>query len=140
VAATGIDGCGAPVLAISAAGLARAFARIATARHGTPEATVAHAVRMHPDLVGGSTREVTAVMRAVPGLLAKDGAEGVYAAALPDGRACAVKVADGAERARSVVLATLLQRLGVTSPVLSALAAPAVLGGGRPVGRLSALF
>ena len=30
-------------------------------------------------------------MRAVPGLLVKDGAESVYVAALPDGRACAVK-------------------------------------------------
>ena len=39
-------------------------------------------------------------MRAVPGLVAKDGAEGVYVAALPDGRAVALKIADGGERAR----------------------------------------
>ena len=34
----GIDGCGAPVMAVSLAGLARAFGRIATGEPGTPEA------------------------------------------------------------------------------------------------------
>jgi hypothetical protein len=39
-------------------------------------------------------------MRHVPGLMAKDGADGVFAAALPDGRAIALKIADGGDRAR----------------------------------------
>ena len=43
------------------------------------------------------------------GLVAKDGAEGVYAAALPDGRAVAVKIDDGAGRARRPVLAWALR-------------------------------
>ena len=37
---------------------------------------------------------------AVPGLVAKDGADGVMAGALPDGRAFALKIADGADGAR----------------------------------------
>ena len=52
-------------------------------------------------------------MRAVPGLIAKDGFEGVQVAALPDGRAVAVKIADGADRARMPVTAAALARCGV---------------------------
>jgi L-asparaginase II len=140
VAATGVDGCGAPVLAISTVGLARAFSRIATASAESPEGRVAHAVRAHPDFLGGSRRPVSAMIRGVPGLIAKDGAEGVFAAAMPDGRTCAVKIGDGAERAVVPALATLLQRLGVLSPVVSGLAVSTVLGGGRVVGRLEVTF
>ena len=46
-------------------------------------------------------REDTLLMRAVDGLVAKGGAEGVHVAAHRDGRAVAVKVADGGERARA---------------------------------------
>ena len=85
VAHVGVDGCGAPAHAFSLAGLARAFAALAVAGGAVPEAMTAH-----PELVGGERRDVTALMRAVPGLIAKDGAEGVFAAALPDGRAVAL--------------------------------------------------
>ena len=72
-------------------------------------------MRAHPEYVGGERSEVTGLMRAVPGLLVKDGAEGVYAAALPDGRAVAVKVADGGFRAGQAVLVAALRALGATS-------------------------
>jgi L-asparaginase II len=134
VAATGVDGCGAPVLGISAAGLARAFARLATAEPHTAEGRVADAVRRHPEWVGGTGREVTRLIRAVPGMIAKDGAEAVFAAALPDGRAVAVKIADGGARAVVPVVVGVLRRLGVDSEVLGALADVPVLGHGRPVG------
>ena len=58
-------------------------------------------------------------MRAVPGLLAKDGFEGVQVAALPDGRAVAVKIADGANRARVPVTAAALARAGVDPALLA---------------------
>ena len=48
VAATAVDGCGAPVMAISLAGLARAFGRLAAAAPGTHEAPVADAIRSPP--------------------------------------------------------------------------------------------
>ncbi|WP_225629324.1 asparaginase, partial [Streptomyces werraensis] len=70
----------------------------------------------------------------VPGLLAKDGFEGVQVAALPDGRAVAVKIADGAGRARVPVTAAALTRAGVDPALLTAFAGETVLGGGRPVG------
>src|SRR4051812_19812188 len=136
VAATGVDGCGAPVHALSPLGLAVAFARVAAAAPGTAEGRVAAAVRTHPEWLGGTGRDVTRLVRGIPGLVAKDGAEGVYAAALPDGPAAALKIADGGERARLPVLAALLHRLGVEAEVLDELSDVAVLGHGEPVGRL----
>ena len=134
VAATGVDGCGAPLFALTLRGLARAFATIATAAPGTAEHRVAEAVRRHPEWLGGTRRDVTRLIAGVPGLVAKDGAEGVYAAALPDGRAVALKVDDGAQRARPPVMAGALRRLGVDAPVLDELAEVPLLGGGEPVG------
>ena len=113
IAAVGVDGCGAPLFALTLTGLARAFSRIATAPAGTEEARVATAIRGYPDWLGGTRRDVTALIAAVPGMIAKDGAEGVYAAALPDGRAIALKVDDGGQRARPPVMVAALRRLGV---------------------------
>ena len=66
----------------------------------------------HPEMVGGEGRDVTQFMRHVPGLMAKDGADGVFAAAMPDGRAVALKIADGANRARPPVMVAALRALG----------------------------
>ena len=134
VAAVAVDGCGAPLLGLTMLGLARAFRRLVLAGPGTPERRVADAMRAHPHLVGGTGRDVTALMAGIPGCLAKDGAEGVYAAALPDGSAVAVKVEDGAGRARTPILVAALRRLGADAPVLDQLAETPVLGHGRPVG------
>lgn len=139
VAAEGVDGCGAPVMAVSLAGLARAFARLATAPAGTPANRLAEAMRAHPEFVGGTRRTVTALMRGLPGLIAKDGAEAVYAAALPDGTSVAVKVADGNDRAAPVLLAQALREVGVAAPVLDEVGRPAVLGHGEPVGAIEPL-
>ena len=139
VAAVAVDGCGAPLFALSLAGLARAFALVAAAPEGADEpAQVAAAMRAHPFLVGGTGRDVTALMTEVPGLVAKDGAEGVYAAALPDGRAVALKIDDGSGRARAPVMVAALERLGVRVEALAQLAAPPVLGHGEPVGSIRA--
>jgi L-asparaginase II len=140
VVATVVDGCGAPMFAISLTGLARAFATLASAAPGSPERRCFDAMRAHPDLVGGHERDVTELMRGVPGLVAKDGAEGVYAAAMNDGRAAAVKIDDGAARARLPVLIAALRALGVTAPVLDELGTTPVLGHGKPVGAVQAAF
>ncbi|MFI9820537.1 asparaginase [Streptomyces sp. NPDC052013] len=136
IAQVTVDGCGAPLFSVSLHGLARAVARIVTAAPGTPEARVADAMRQHPEMASGSGRDVSALMRAVPGLLAKDGFEGVQVAALPDGRAVAVKIADGADRARVPVAAAALARAGVDPAALAAFAGQPLLGGGRPVGAI----
>ena len=140
VTASVVDGCGAALFAVTLLGLARSFARLATAPGGSPEHRCANAMRAHPDLVGGAGRDVTALISALPGLIAKDGAEGVYAAALADGRAVAVKIDDGAERARLPVLVAAMRALDVHAPVLDELATTPVLGHGKPVGETRATF
>jgi L-asparaginase II len=145
VGAVAVDGCGAPLFGISLTGLARAFRSVAavdpTASAGSndrPERRVAKAMSAHPQWVGGTDRDVTRLMLALPGAVAKDGAEGVFAIGLPDGRAVAVKIADGSARARTVVLVAALRRLGVDAPGLGQLAEAPVLGHGRPVGAVRA--
>ena len=129
-----VDGCGAPQHALTLTGLARAFAQLATG--DGPAGRTADAMRAHPHLVGGTGRDVTALHEGVPGLVCKDGAEGVYAAGLADGSAVAVKVDDGATRAAVVVLAGGLRALGVDAEVLDRVGSAVVLGGGEPVGVL----
>ncbi|QTE29211.1 asparaginase [Pengzhenrongella sicca] len=138
-----VDGCGAPLFSTTVLGLARAFGRLAAAPRlapGGPEARVASAMNAHPQLVGGSGREVTRVMAAVPGLVAKDGADGVYAAGLADGGSLAFKILDGGERPRPVVLAAALAAAGVDSAAIRAVGVVPVLGHGRPVGAVTATF
>lgn len=134
VAAVGVDGCGAPVLAVSLTGLAGAFLRLVSAEVGSPERTVVDAMRAHPEIVGGTQADDTRLMRGIPGLLAKVGAEGVIAAALPGVGAVALKIDDGAARARMPVLVSALRRLGVDAPVLTEYAEVPIFGGGVPVG------
>ena len=61
-AAVATDGCGAPVLAISLTGLARAFSRIASAPTGTAKGAVAAAIRSEPRFLGSTGRDVTALI------------------------------------------------------------------------------
>jgi L-asparaginase II len=135
-----VDGCGAPMFSCTLRGLARAFSRIATAAAGTPEARVADSMRAHPWLVGGTGRDVTALMQAVDGLIAKDGAEGVYAAATRDGIGLALKVDDGASRGRAPLMVNALRSAGVDAPGLEELATLPVLGHGERVGDVRAVL
>ncbi|WFE46202.1 asparaginase [Verrucosispora sp. WMMD1129] len=132
--AVGVDGCGAPVLSASLTGLATAYLRLVTAEGDTGAGLVADAMRAHPEVVGGTQADDTRLMRGVPGLLAKIGAEGVIAAALPGVGAVALKIDDGAGRARMPVLVSALRRLGVDAPVLSEFAELPLFGGTLPVG------
>jgi L-asparaginase II len=136
IAATGVDGCGAPVFGFSLTGLARAFQRLVEAEPGTPERRVADEMRAHPELVAGTGSDDTVLMHAVPGLLAKGGAEGVVAVAVPGVGAVALKVADGAMRPRTPVLLSALEKLGVSAPHLKEL----ILGGGEPVGEVRSVW
>lgn len=129
---TGIDGCGAPTAAVTLESIARGFAAVATTAGDVYKAMTAR-----PDLVSGDGGDDTALMRAVPGLMMKGGAEGVVVAALADGRAVAVKVADGAARAALPVLLDVLHRLGVET---GNVAPPPILGHGRPVGEVRSLL
>lgn len=140
------DGCGTPLFALTLPGMARAFGLIARAAanddagvgaHGA-EAAVGLAMQRHPEMVAGENRDVTELMRLLPGAVAKDGFEGVQLVGLADGRSVAVKISDGGDRARMPATVTLLEALGVDTAPLAALATAPVLGGGRPVGLLQA--
>ncbi|REE96507.1 asparaginase [Thermomonospora umbrina] len=133
-AAVGVDGCGAPLFAVSTLGVARAFRALALAGPGTPERRVADAMRAHPEWTSGAGRDERLLMAAVPGLLVKCGAEGVDAFALADGRAGAIKIEDGAKRARTPVTVAVLRALGVDG--LADLAEAPVHGGGEVVGAI----
>jgi len=130
ITATAVDGCGAPAHAITLRGLATSFAALATAGSG-PAAMVATAMRRYPRLIGGSSNTASLAMESVPGLICKNGAEGVWAAALPDGRAFAAKVDDGAARALPAILGAVVCHWGFGD---ASWAAVPVLGGGHPVG------
>jgi L-asparaginase II len=135
-----VDGCGAPLFALSLAGLARSFRALVLSPPESAERRVADAMRAHPDWTSGSDRPERALMDAVPGLLLKAGAEGVEAFALPDGSAAAFKVEDGAARARPAITVALLRALGadaaagVDSAGLERVGTIPVTGGGRVVG------
>jgi L-asparaginase II len=147
-----VDGCGAPLFSTSVLGLARSFGRLAGAgsasgADGEPGAArVARAMAAHPEMVAGRGREDTLVMTAVPGVIAKIGADGVCAAGLPDGSAVAFKILDGGDRARPAVLAAALRAAGAAEvagadrAALDAVGVTPVLGGGAPVGAVRPAF
>lgn len=64
----------------------------------------------------------------------------MIAAALPGVGAVAVKIDDGAARARMPVLVSALRRLGARAPVLDEYAELPLLGGGLPVGAVRPLW
>jgi L-asparaginase II len=135
--ATGVDGCGAPLFALTLSGLARAFRTLVLAEPGTPERGVADAMRAYPEWTSGTDRDERRLMNAVPGLLLKSGAEGVDAFAFGDGRAGAIKIDDGAQRARIPVTVALLRQLGLGVP--DELATVPVTGGDAVVGEVHAV-
>ena len=144
VTSVGVDGCGAPLFALSLTGLARAMSAMIQAEPGSADLKVADAMRAHPDWTSGTTRPECALMAAVPGLLLKSGAEGVEGFALADGRAVAFKIEDGAARARPPLTVALLRTLGVAaeagvdSAALDRIAAAPVVGGDSVVGEIRA--
>jgi L-asparaginase II len=141
VATTGVDGCGAPLFAVSLTALARAFGSLVLAQPDSAERSVADAIRANPEWTSGTARPERALMMAVPGLLVKSGAEGVQAFALADGRAAAVKMEDGSPRAIPAVTVALLRILGVaegTPGALDQIADLPIFGGGQVVGQIRA--
>jgi L-asparaginase II len=148
-ARSGVDGCGLPVYALSLTQLATMFARVVRPAEATPLhrqlGRVKEAMLAEPYLVGGRGRVATVVMQACPSVLVKGGAEGLTCAgALDPGLGIAVKVRDGAARAAGPALIHGLKALDVIGSEeverIRLQAEPPVLGGGRPVGSLSADF
>jgi L-asparaginase II len=115
-----VDGCSAPTFRLPLEALARSYARLAAAlavpKTDPALARIGRAMTRHPLLVAGEGRLDTLLMEAAPGkIVAKLGAEGVYAMAVTTGNqplGIAFKIADGdADRARTAVALALLRRL-----------------------------
>ena len=134
------DGCGMRTFAVPLAGLARAFAGLASGALGPAGDRCAAAMRAHPELVAYEGAIDTELMRAEEGLVAKIGAEGVLAIGLPDGRGLALKVRDGSVRAVAPAgVALARSALGLAADVPETLAAaPIVNSRGLRVGELRA--
>lgn len=116
----GIDGCSAPNPALPLASLAAAAARYAEAsevRLGAVRAAACRrlmaAMRAAPEMVGGTARVDTDLIRAMDGrVLSKTGAEGVYFLYLPErGLGVALKAEDGNPRASAAAIWSVLERL-----------------------------
>ncbi|MFH8250897.1 asparaginase [Microbacterium sp. B2969] len=147
--ATAIDGCGAPVYAMSLSGLAKAIHRIGTASLTSPFAlhrsagTLVRAVREHPWTIEGPGRPDTVVTERL-GVFAKTGAEGVLVMVAPNGTTVALKMLDGSGRAATAVALRLLERAGAlssadVSDTMTRLPL-SVSGGGRDVGAIRPAF
>jgi L-asparaginase len=108
-----VDGCGVVTFALPLRRMALAFARLA---RGEPEGSdrVVASMTAHPELVEGPGWAATEVMLAMPGALAKGGAEGALCVGLADGTGIAFKAEDGATRA---VLPAAAHALGIAAHV-----------------------
>jgi L-asparaginase II len=102
-----VDGCGVPTFGLSLERMAASFGRLL--RNELEGADrVAAAMRAHPALVEGPGSAATDIMQAVPGSVAKGGAEGVLCIGLGDGSALALKSEDGSSRGLLPAAAALL--------------------------------
>ncbi len=123
-----VDGCTATCFGLPLRAMALAYARLA-GDGGEPAARLRAAMGAHPQLVAGTGRFDTELIRATGGrILAKVGAEGVYGACVvPAGLGIAVKVEDGDMRSAPVALAAVLGALLRVAPYAGAEEAAPVL-------------
>lgn len=138
----GVDGCGAPLFAVTLRGLATALSRVAQ-RLEPETARLADAILRNAWAIDGPGRANTVVIEEL-GLVCKGGAEGVMVMAAADGTAVALKVLDGAQRATTLIALELMAQFGAIPRAdadrVIALTTEKVLGGGRPVGAMRVAF
>ncbi|HEU4850475.1 MAG TPA: asparaginase [Terrimesophilobacter sp.] len=143
----GVDGCGAPLFAVSLRGLATAFSRLARGVNATgPDADavrLAEAIRANAWAIQGRGLPNTVAIEEL-GLITKGGAEGVMAMGSSDGTAAALKSLDGSHRVTSLVALELLAQAEAVPRAdadrVASLVTEKVLGGGHPVGAIRAAF
>jgi L-asparaginase II len=104
---TGIDGCGVLTFALPLERMAHAFSRLPQLEGGE---RVSAGMRSHPLLIRGPRASDTRLMQALPGWIAKGGAEGLLCAA-GDGIGIALKAEDGNSRGLGPAAASFLARL-----------------------------
>jgi len=115
---TARDDCGAPTLQLQLAQMALLFAHLGASEQADLE-RLSRAMLAHPDLVAGAGRFDTEVMRRGHGqVLSKGGAEGIQCLSrVGEGLGLAIKVEDGASRAKQAVALHLLKQLEWLTPL-----------------------
>ena len=130
-----VDGCGAPLFSMSTRSIAVA-ARKMRIDSDPIFSRVISACLKHPEMILAEGAFDTRMMKAVPGLFVKGGAESVMLASLADGSAIAGKISDGSNRVNGPLMRAALAKFGINIEG----EAVDVLGGGKVVGSLSATF
>lgn len=111
------DDCGVPTYMLQLRQLATLYAQLASGNNLGMEQVI-RAMTHHPSLISGEGRFDTEVMCHANGeLVSKSGAEGVQCIArVGHGLGIAIKVMDGAKRAKHAVAIHLMKQLGWLSP------------------------
>jgi L-asparaginase len=114
------DDCGAPTYYMELGQMAKLYALLASGDSLDMERIV-RAMTHHPAMVAGEGRFDTEIMRLSEGkLVSKSGAEGVQCIGVTgEGMGLAIKVLDGAKRAKYAVAIHLLKQMGWISPTLA---------------------
>lgn len=114
------DDCGAPTYFVQLRQMASLYAQLASGDNLGMERIV-RAMTHHPTMVAGEGEFDTELMRLSEGeLVSKAGAEGVQCIGrVGEGMGLAIKVMDGAKRAKYAVAIQLLKQMGWISPSVS---------------------
>jgi L-asparaginase len=112
------DDCGAPTVQLQLAQIALLYAHLGAGEQPVLE-RLSRAMLAHPELVAGEGRFDTELMRLGHGqVLSKGGAEGIQCLSrVGEGLGVAIKVEDGASRAKHAVALHLLEQLDWLTPM-----------------------
>jgi len=128
-----VDGCGAPLFALSLRALARAMRSLALSEDPIHKSVIRSCIN-NPVLVSGINRLPTLLMQRVDGLFVKDGAESVMVMATSSGEVIVWKISDGSQRGAGELARVSLSHLGINLDIEPEY----VLGGGQVVGQIRA--
>jgi len=111
------DDCGAPTYLMSLTQMATLYSKLASGDNLELERII-RAMTQHPERIGGDGHFDTELMRASNGtLVSKAGAEGIQCVGrVGEGMGLAIKVADGAKRAKYAVAIHALRQMGWLDP------------------------
>ncbi|MGL4882415.1 MAG: asparaginase [Waterburya sp.] len=114
------DDCGMPTYSMQLQQIAHLYAQLAASNNLDLE-RIARAMTYHPRMIAGDGAFDTELMRLSEGeLVSKSGAEGIQCVSrLGEGMGLAIKVKDGARRAKYAIAIHLLRQMGWISPAIA---------------------
>ena len=138
ISKVGVDGCGAPLFALSLRDLARAFRNLMQSSDEIYKEVI-DACRSNPIMVAGAGRLPTLLMSNIDGLFVKDGAEGVMVIATGDGEVIVWKMSEGSQRGALTLALASLSHLSIKIDRTKVeFEREVVRGGGEVVGEIRA--